>query len=249
MSPSWITVFLDFASDGFEEGVGFWAAVTGYDVSASRGDTDQFATLLPANGDAFLRVQRLDEGTDRIHLDLHTPDPRAAADAAAGLGASVVAEEGLGYVVLRSPGGLTFCFVPHAAATRPGPTAWPGGQSSLIDQVCIDVPSSSYERECEFWRDLTGWEPRASAVSTDFSSLLRPDGQPFRILLQRLGEEAGPTRAHLDWATTDRAAETERHVALGARVVDTRPVWTVLADPNGRAYCLTDRDPETGMLG
>lgn len=247
-SPAWITAFLDFAPEGFDAGVQFWSGVTGYDVSAPRGESDQFATLVPGDGHGFLKVQRLDEGGDRVHLDLHVPDPRAAADGAAGLGATVVADED-GYVALRSPGGLPFCFVPHPGSRRPAPTAWPGGHSSLVDQVCIDAPAASYEREAEFWRDLTGWEPRSSAVSTDFRSLQRPEGQPFRLLLQRLGEATGTTRAHLDWATTDRVAETARHVALGARVVDVRPVWTVLADPLGRAYCLTDRDPETGMLG
>jgi hypothetical protein len=247
VSPGWITAFLDFAPDSHDAGVRFWSAVTGYAVSLTRGDTDEFASLVPADGDPFLKVQRLAEGSDRIHLDLHVDDPRAAADRAAGLGATVVDDRG--YVVLLSPGGLAFCFVPHPTAVRPRPTTWPGGQSSLADQVCIDVPASSYERESDFWRDLTGWEPRASPVSTDFRSLSRPEGQPFRLLLQRLGEETGRTRAHLDWATTDRDAETDRHVALGARVVDVRQVWTVLADPAGRPYCLTDRDPATGMLG
>jgi len=246
VSPRWITAFLDFEARGFEDGVRFWSSVTGYDVSPRRGDTDEFATLVPRDGDAFLRVQRLDQGVDRIHLDLHVPDPRAAADRAAGLGATEVADRG--YVVLTSPGGLTFCFVPHHAATRPRPTAWPGGHSSLVDQVCLDIPASSYDRESAFWHDLTGWEPRGSAVSPDFHSLLRPEGHPLRLLLQRLGEETGDVRAHVDWATTDRAAETARHRALGARVVRTHPVWTVLADPVGRVYCITDRDPETGVL-
>ena len=115
--------------------------------------------------------------------------------------------------------------------------------------MCLDIPASSYDLESRFWRELTGWEERRSAVSTDFHSLLRPEGHPLRLLLQRLGERTGTTRAHLDWATTDRDAETARHVTLGAQVVDVRPQWTVLADPVGRLYCITDRDPETGMLG
>ncbi|WP_183093627.1 VOC family protein [Nocardioides stalactiti] len=245
MTPYWITAFLDFAAGGFDEGVRFWSAVTSFDVSPRRGQAGEFATLLPDDGDPFLRVQRLAEGPDRIHLDLHVGDPRRAADRAIGLGAQEVADHG--YVVLRSPGGLTFCFVSHEAATRPGPTSWPAG-ASLVDQVCLDVPATAYQGESVFWRDLTGWEERRSAVSTDFHSLARPDGHPLRLLLQRLGEQTGEVRAHLDWSTTDRSAETERHVALGARVEVVHSVWTVLTDPNGRRYCLTDRDPETGML-
>jgi hypothetical protein len=245
--PTWITAFLDLAPAGSDEAVRFWSSLTGYAVSPRRGDHDEFATLVPDDGDAFLRVQRLAEGADRIHLDLHVPDPRAAADDATALGATEIG--GDGYVVLRSPGGFTFCTVPHPGATRPRPSTWPGGHRSLVDQVCLDIPSSSYDAECAFWAALTGWETRASAVSTEFRSLARPAGHPLRLLLQRLGEDTGDVRAHLDWATTDRAAETERHVATGARVVDVRELWTVLRDPLGRLYCLTDRDPDTGMLG
>jgi hypothetical protein len=68
-------------------------------------------------------------------------------------------------------------------------------------------------------------------------------------LLQQLREEVGDVRAHLDWATSDRAAETARHLALGATVEGAHRAWTVLVDPVGRRYCLTDRHPETGMLG
>lgn len=246
MSPAWITAFLDFAPEHADDGVRFWSTVTGYDVSPRRGDTDEFATLVPRDGDPFVRVQTLADGGDRIHLDLHVPDPRAAADRAVGLGATALADRG--HLVLTSPGGFVFCFVPHPGGVRPAPSTWPGGHTSLLDQFCLDIPASSYDAECAFWADLTGWQPQASAVSADFRSLLRPEGQPLRLLLQRLGEPSGQVRAHLDWSTSDRSAETTRHAALGATVEDVRQVWTVLADPLGRRYCLTDRDPETGML-
>jgi hypothetical protein len=55
--------------------------------------------------------------------------------------------------------------------------------------------------------------------------------------------------AHLDLGTTDREAETVRHRALGASVVTREEFWTVLTDPAGLAYCITDRDPATGELG
>lgn len=248
MSPFWITAFLDFSADGFDDGLRFWSALTTYDVSPRRGKVGEFATLVPRDGDAFLRVQRLRDGEDRIHLDLHVSDPRSAADRAVGLGATEVADlADDGYVVMRSPGGFELCFVDHPASVRPAPTAWPGGHSSLADQVCIDIPASSYDSERAFWRDLTGWEQRESSVSPEFSSLVRPEGQPVRLLLQRLGEQSGTVRAHLDWATTDRPAETDRHVAVGATVQEVREHWTVLTDPLGRRYCITDRDPETGV--
>jgi len=70
---------------------------------------------------------------------------------------------------------------------------------------------------------------------------------PFRLLLQLLGEETGPVRAHLDLATTDRDAEVKRHEALGAERIARHEHFTVLRDPADSPYCVTDREPETGM--
>lgn len=245
-APFWVSAFLDFAPGHFDDGVAFWGAATGYDVSERRGDAGEFATLLPPEGDAHLRVQRLGDGEDRIHLDLHVPDPRSAADRAAELGAREVVDAG--YVVMESPGGLTFCFVGHAASVVAPPAQWSGGHRSLLDQVCIDIPQTAYDAECAFWAGVTGWEHLPPSVHDEFTSLARPEGQPVRILLQRLGEVVGTVRAHLDWATLARQSETERQVALGAAVEGTHEWWTVLTDPVGRRYCITDRDPDTGRL-
>ncbi|HWJ80712.1 MAG TPA: VOC family protein [Nocardioides sp.] len=193
-------------------------------------------------------MQRLGSGGDRIHLDLHVDDPRAAADRASGLGAREVADQG--HVLMVSPGGFAFCFVPGGPGERPRPWTRAGGHAALLDQVCLDVPHERFDAECNFWSALTGWDQARSRVSDDFRPLHRPPDQPLRILLQRLGADdpGGVTRAHLDWACTDRAAETERHVGLGATVEAVRDRWTVFADPTGRRYCLTDRDPTSGLL-
>lgn len=237
-TPSWLTAFVDLAADDFEDGVVFWAHVTGARVSPSRGHHDEFATLVPRDGHAHLRVQRLDSPTSGHHLDLHVPDPRAAADRAVGLGASVVADHGDGVVVVRSPVGLLLCFVTEHESVVSTPVAWPGGRSQ-VDQVCLDVGPSSFDRERDFWEQLTGFTPS----STDLPELARLDGGgPLRVLLQRLDADREPGY-HLDLAADDRTAEVARHVALGATVVDVRPQWTVLADPAGTAYCVTDRTP------
>lgn len=241
ISPFWLSAFLDNAPNHHLTSVGFWQAATGYALSAPRGAAEEFATLVPPDGDAFLRVQRLHEGADRIHLDLHVADPRRAADTAAVAGAVELVDRG--YVVMSSPGGLIFCLVAHPAAIRPRPTVHADGTAARVRQVAIDVPRASYDAELAFWSALTGWQKRASSVSGDFRFLVPPEGQPLQLLVQRLGEETGPARAHLDWGTTDRAAETERHLALGARVLAVHNHWTVLLDPTGRTYCLTDALP------
>ena len=65
-------------------------------MSPSRGENGEFATLMPPDGDDFLRVQRLADGPSRIHLDLHVDDPSTAAERAVGLGAKVVGCPDLG---------------------------------------------------------------------------------------------------------------------------------------------------------
>ncbi len=244
-APFWISAFLDLEADHHAAGQTFWAAATGYDVSPARGDDAEFTTLLPADGDAMLRVQRRSEGASRLHLDLHVADPRAAADRAVELGAAEVADPGLGYVVLTSPAGLTFCLVTHPASVRPVAASWDGG-SSLVDQVCLDVPPSAHGVELGFWASLTGFVASPARLS-QFTRLRGPDSQPIRFLVQRLDDE-GPAGAHLDLASTDRAAEVARHEALGAAVVFEGDVWTVLLDPGGLRYCVTGRDPTTGTV-
>ena len=72
---------------------------------------------------------------------------------------------------------------------------------------------------------------------------------PLRLLLQRLTEdEPGGAHLHIDWACDDWDSETSRHVALGASVVRIMRYWTTLFDPAGLTYCVTARNPDTGVL-
>ena len=246
MTPFWISAFLDFAPDEFAAGVDHWRAGTGFGLSTTRGETGEFASLLPADGDDYLRVQRLGGGPSRIHLDLHVADVAEAVAAAVESGATVTGRpEGPdGYAVLASPGGFPFCLVTHRAAVRPTPAPWGGGAwVSTVDQVCLDIPPAVHDREVGFWSAVTGWEARPT--SDEFTNLVRPGSSPLRLLLQRLDEpETGAVTAHLDLSSTDREAETARHVALGARVVARFDGWTVLAPPAGTAYCITARTPD-----
>ena len=245
--PFWVSAFLDFPAATYDAAVEFWSAVTGWAVSPPRGDHAEFATLLPPSGDACLKVQRIGDDAPRVHLDLHVPDPRAAADAAVAAGAVELTAEPAGelddrgYVVVRSPGGLVLCFVTHPGADSPPSTDWGDGGRSVVDQVCLDLPVAAYDAEAAFWREVTGWQWQPVS-SPEFARLVGP-GMPWRFLVQRLGEADGPARAHLDFAVARRPAETRRHARHGAVVVAEQPHWTVLRDPAGAAYCLTDRLP------
>ncbi|GAA2492009.1 VOC family protein [Terrabacter carboxydivorans] len=247
---SWVTAFLDLPPHVHEAGTRFWSAVTAYAVSPARGDDAEFTTLLPPVGDPFLKIQRTTgDATARpgLHLDLHVGS--ASAERAQGLGAEVVHRSEHGYVVLRSPGGFVFCLVHEVLSERPWPTRWPQEHESIVDQVCLDIPPSRYETECSFWSALTGWPVRGSVSRPEFRHLVRPDGIPIRLLLQRL-EAAGDglVTGHLDLACDARPTEVSRHEALGATVVaDHGGGWTTLRDPAGALYCVTERDPRSGL--
>lgn len=260
--PFWISAFLDVDASAWATAPSYWAAVTGSTVSAPRGEHGEFVTLGPGDGHAYLKAQRVGDtvapaagpsgsgprpGT-RIHLDLHVPDVRRATTRAVGLGAALTHESEHGYAVLTSPGGLTFCLVDHPACLRPAPLTLDDAHRSLVDQVCVDVPPSRFDTEVAFWSTLTGWVPRPSDTAPEFVALTRPGGHPLRILLQRLDDEQPHVGAHLDLACSDRQAELARHLALGATHVADHRHCSVLTDPTGAPYCLTDRDPDTGVV-
>ncbi|WP_091525436.1 VOC family protein [Microlunatus soli] len=238
MSPFWLTAFADYPAAAYRPAVAHLQRLTGWQLSDTRGVGHEFASLLPPDGDDFLRVQRLADGPARIHLDLHVDDARAAADGARSEGAELLADKG--YQVLRSPGGYVFCFVEQAASRRPTTSRWPDGHSAILDQVCLDIPADRWQREIAFWAAITGWPLRP--VGGEFTRLQQPP-LPVKLLLQRRDDSAGPVRAHLDWATDDRQAEIARHQRAGSDLVRRFPQWTVMDGPIG-TYCITGRRPD-----
>ncbi len=82
MAVHWLTAFIDHPTAGSDSVVRFWQVATGSAVSARRGDRGQFATLLPPDGDSYLRVQETDDGSAGIHIDLHVDDVPAETERA-----------------------------------------------------------------------------------------------------------------------------------------------------------------------
>lgn len=182
-----------------------------------------------------------------MHVDLEVDDVTGASERARSLGAAVLADRGT-LVVCQSPGGLALCLV-QARPTGPARQVREG-QPSLLDQVCLDIPADRYAAELAFWTRLTGWAPpRPAPDGSGLLPLARPDGIPLRLLTQRLGDADGPVTAHVDLACGDRAEQTRLHELLGARVESVHEGWTVLRAPGGSRYCLTERDPRTGLRG
>lgn len=244
----WLTAFLDLPADTHDAGLAFWSGLLGAEPGPTRGDDGEFCTLEPAEGDAFVRAQRTDDGP-RIHLDLHTADPAALADRAVELGADVV-ERFDSHVVLRSPAGVVLCAVgDDGRRTRPGPASLEGSPV-LLDQLSVDVPAARHEAEVRFWETLTGWPSRPGGLP-EFAFLHRPAGMPLRFLLQRTADpDDTPAGVHLDLsAGDDHAALAESLVARGAEIVARFDWWTVLRDPSGLEFCLTHRTPDPTNAG
>lgn len=234
----WVHLFLDTPQEAADRSWAFWADVTGTKVSPVRGEHGQFVTLVPPRGAPWLKLQRVDSGPGGVHLDLDTDDRAAFAERAVAHGATVRFTYH-DVIVLASPAGIVFCA-----------TLGAGGQAdrerpAIADQVCLDIPHSRFTSEVAFWEALTGWAAYDVEDYAEFAALSRPADIPVRIFLQRRDDET-PASAHLDFACRDRSAEVERHVRAGAEVVRVGREWTVMRDPVGRIYCLTDRSPATG---
>lgn len=239
----WVTAFLDTAHEHAEQTESFWSRVTGYRLSPRRGAREEFASLLPVDGDPHVKVQSVVQSSPSgLHVDLHTDEVRDLAARAEKLGARASYLDA-GHVVCGSPGGMTFCLVDHPGSRPATPATWPGGRS-MVDQVCLDIPPSRWEEECRFWADLTGWAMVDHDPEDEFRRLRRPDRLAIQFLLQRLDDEQSVVVGHLDLSSDDYLAETTRHVALGATEVRRTPHWVTLRDPSGRLYCVT-RHPVT----
>jgi hypothetical protein len=247
----WLTAFVDRPAADVQAAVRFWTRVTETTLSPTRGDRGQFATFVPAasgGGDAFLRVQTSLVGCDPGHLDVHVADVEAESARAVALGALAVPRDR--YVTLTSPAGLRWCLVPgRPGSRRPAPIGRPDGSTSLVDQLCLDVPPAHWDIECAFWQAVTGWELHPGS-RPEFAYLVRPGDIPLRLLLHRLNDPSVTGRAscHLDLACSNVATEAALHQEWGARILGRYPNWTTLADPTGAPYCITRRDPTTGTL-
>jgi hypothetical protein len=242
----WMTASLDAPVSTEAAAGAFWLAVT--DTQPLRRPSDDAVALQPRQGDEFLQIQAVKHPPARVHLVIHVDDVASEVVHGRRLGARLIAQQHP-RTVLASPGGFLFGVTAVCGKGRRSPPVEAPGGRSLVDQICIDAHPMLFEPEAAFWSALTGWE-RRPARRAEFEYLDRPCGIPLRVLLQRLDDgPQKPVSAHLDFACDDVDGQVRRHQTLGAVLVRRTPYWATMRDPAGREYCLTARNPDTGVLG
>ena len=103
-----------------------------------------------------------------------------------------------------------------------------------------DVP-----RAIEFWCAALNYRPLREP-SDDWAILVPRDGPGPQMAITVVSSDAQThQRHHLDLYATDRGAEVDRLLALGARRVDWRyregADYIVLADPDGNKFCVVQK--------
>jgi len=242
MTINWLQAIIDLPRSHFDSGRDFWLAVTGCSAGEVHPDHDEYLHLVPPSGDMHLELQRIDDGPAGAHLDLLVDDIAATAARATELGATVLSRPG--HVVMRSPGGVTFCLVPHNDESERAPLV-DDEHAHAVDQICLDIPTAHFDDDVVFWAALTGWDTPPPSGRPEFVDLETSTPMPLRILLQRLGDDhAHGASAHLDISCGQHVeAVTAAHEAAGATVIERFERWTVMSDPAGQRYCLTSRQP------
>jgi hypothetical protein len=237
----WIVAVIDRPRLQLPQAATFWATVSG--TVTQKPKYDRFIELRRDQTDDWLLVQGVLDGPGSAHLDFSVNDPDRFTQRALSAGATVIAEHD-SWLVLTSPSGLPFCVAAWKGEYRcPAPVQRPGGEISRVDQVCLDLPPSAYGTEATFWPALTGW-PLGTRGTPGRSQLRSPSSIPIRVHLQRLSEER-PTSFHLGIVTSAIAAVKAWHESLGATFASVTPHGTVLLDPTGTPYCLTEGNAST----
>jgi 4a-hydroxytetrahydrobiopterin dehydratase len=106
-------------------------------------------------------------------------------------------------------------------------------------EVAIDA--NDPQRLRRFWMVALGYVEQTTAEGA--VDLVDPTGRGPTIWFQRVPEaKTAKNRLHLDLlvSATERAALTKQLTELGGSVINDHPRFTVMADPEGNEFCLTE---------
>jgi predicted enzyme related to lactoylglutathione lyase len=111
-----------------------------------------------------------------------------------------------------------------------------------INVLAVSVDGSDIPKLAEFWADVLD-QPVSPGATNGFAAITIRDG--LRLLFHQVPEgKVVKNRVHLDLATTDYEAETDRLIKLGAvrlHDFDTEQGgsrWRNFADPEGNEFDL-----------
>ncbi|MGP3962280.1 VOC family protein [Nonomuraea sp. 3N208] len=96
--------------------VGFWQAATGQTLTHYARYPEYHGADL-GSGEFGLLIQRLGEGSSRVHVDIHTDDLDAEVARLERLGAKRVQYVHGRWWVMQDPAGLPFCVIPDPPGT------------------------------------------------------------------------------------------------------------------------------------
>ena len=119
------TVMIDFSGEAFEAGADFWSSALGRERVIENARYETLKGRLGGAGGPYIGLQRGMDDAQRFHVDIETDDVEAEVSRLEALGA-VVKERIRNHVVMRAPGGHTFCVVRVARGDFDGnATTWP----------------------------------------------------------------------------------------------------------------------------
>ena len=108
-------IVIDVPQAEHDRELAFWSGAVGQELTRGYRYPEYHGAALP--GQEFgLLIQRLGDGTGRLHLDIHTDDLAAEVARLEALGAERV-ERVHSWWILRDPAGLLFCVVPEPAGS------------------------------------------------------------------------------------------------------------------------------------
>jgi len=211
---------LDVSEDGSVLGE-FWSAATGVPLvpGSGPGDPGDLVGEVEGMGIALCPVSEHKTVKNRVHLDLHTD----SVDTLLALGATLAP----GYdnpedawTVLLDPEGHELC-----AFVRDVVPAY------KVSELTVDAADP--ERIARWWADVFGVEARNQGRG--YWWIEEVPGMPFESMLFDPVPEPKTVKNRLHWDVYGDVAEL---VSRGATVLDERPHWTVLADPEGNEFCV-----------
>jgi catechol 2,3-dioxygenase-like lactoylglutathione lyase family enzyme len=106
------TVIIDFPDEDFETGAGFWSAALGRERVTRNERYEALRGRLGGVGGPYLGLQRGMDDPQKFHIDIETDDVEAEVKRLEELGARVK-QRIRNHVVMRAPGGHTFCVIPN----------------------------------------------------------------------------------------------------------------------------------------